>query len=167
MHQIQSHRWQALDARILPSGKTPLGHFQDDEVNVTQARVGATVSLVGPTLRHTVSNRNPNQHAEHDLHQIHRGRNLLFHSGKGTAHRFKSRVILSGYFFCIQVVDEIDRILTVVETTTPAPRTHEILQELRDISSMAMEHFDETILPRLKRRVNKSNCELIGEITRN
>ena len=30
------------------------------------------------------------------------------------------------------------------------PRAHELLQELRDISSMAMEHFDEHIVPRLK-----------------
>lgn len=38
------------------------------------------------------------------------------------------------------------------ETKTP-PRAHEILQELRDISSMAMEHFDEKILPDLKHNI--------------
>lgn len=30
------------------------------------------------------------------------------------------------------------------------PKAHEVLQELRDLSSMAMEHFDEKILPDLK-----------------
>ncbi|XP_014480689.1 PREDICTED: F-box only protein 28 isoform X2 [Dinoponera quadriceps] len=38
------------------------------------------------------------------------------------------------------------------DTKTP-PRAHEILQELRDISSMAMEHFDEKILPDLKHNI--------------
>ncbi|KAK4873451.1 hypothetical protein RN001_015480 [Aquatica leii] len=52
-----------------------------------------------------------------------------------------------------KVIDEIDRILTLVDKVKPAPRTHELLQELRDISSMAMEHFDETILPRMKQKV--------------
>lgn len=35
-------------------------------------------------------------------------------------------------------------------------RTHEILQELRDISSMAIDHFEEKIAPTLK----KAYCEL-------
>lgn len=37
-----------------------------------------------------------------------------------------------------------------------APRAHEILQELRDISTMAIEHFDEKILPELKSNVTTS-----------
>ncbi|KAK8780795.1 hypothetical protein V5799_017864, partial [Amblyomma americanum] len=55
----------------------------------------------------------------------------------------------------VQVIDEIFRVLRLVQgagngcTSTP-PRAHEILQELRDISSMAMEHFDERIAPGLK-----------------
>ncbi|KAF5287199.1 hypothetical protein FQA39_LY16018 [Lamprigera yunnana] len=52
-----------------------------------------------------------------------------------------------------KVVDEINRILSLVDKVKPAPRTHEVVQELRDISSMAMEHFDEIILPRMKQRV--------------
>lgn len=35
-------------------------------------------------------------------------------------------------------------------------RTHEVLQELRDISSMAIEHFEEKVAPTLK----KAYCEL-------
>ncbi|KAH9375480.1 hypothetical protein HPB48_012925 [Haemaphysalis longicornis] len=58
-----------------------------------------------------------------------------------------------------KVIDEIFRVLRLVQgaggqgcTGTP-PRAHEILQELRDISSMAMEHFDERIAPGLKLHV--------------
>ncbi|XP_014253443.1 F-box only protein 28 [Cimex lectularius] len=49
-----------------------------------------------------------------------------------------------------KVIDEIMRVLRCVAHNPNQPRTHEILQELRDISSMAMEHFDEKILPQLK-----------------
>lgn len=42
------------------------------------------------------------------------------------------------------------RVLRCVANNPNPPRAHEILQELRDISSMAMEHFDEKILPQLK-----------------
>jgi len=49
-----------------------------------------------------------------------------------------------------KVIDEIMRVLRCVENNPNPPRAHEILQELRDISSMAMEHFDEKILPKLK-----------------
>lgn len=42
------------------------------------------------------------------------------------------------------------------DSKTP-PRAYEILQELRDISSMAMEHFDEKILPALKHTMNSSS----------
>lgn len=60
------------------------------------------------------------------------------------------------FFFCanmtdFQVLDEIIRLLALVENNkNPIPRTHELLQELRDISSMAMEHFEEHILPKLR-----------------
>lgn len=49
-----------------------------------------------------------------------------------------------------KVIDEIMRVLRCVANNPCPPRAHEILQELRDISSMAMEHFDEKILPSLK-----------------
>jgi len=38
----------------------------------------------------------------------------------------------------------------MVRTIKEPPRSHEVLMELRDISSMAMEHFEEKILPTLK-----------------
>lgn len=48
------------------------------------------------------------------------------------------------------MIDEVLRVLKVLELTNNPPRAHEILQELRDISSMAIEHFDEKICPLLK-----------------
>lgn len=53
----------------------------------------------------------------------------------------------------IQVIDEVLRVLQFVNSSTTPPRPHDVLQELRDISSMAMEHFDEKILPKLKERM--------------
>jgi len=50
----------------------------------------------------------------------------------------------------VQVLDEIYRILKSVRVSPNPPRAHELLQELRDISSMAMEHFDEKIAPKLR-----------------
>lgn len=50
-----------------------------------------------------------------------------------------------------KVLDEIIRLLNLVEDNKiPIPRTHEFLQEMRDISSMAMEHFEENVLPKLR-----------------
>lgn len=54
-----------------------------------------------------------------------------------------------------RVIDEVLNILRVIERTsmvkTPL-RAHEVLQELRDISSMATDHFDDEIAPALKQR---------------
>lgn len=50
-----------------------------------------------------------------------------------------------------KVIDEIFRVLKVVNISSDiTEKGHEFLQELRDISSMAMEHFDEKIVPGLK-----------------
>lgn len=55
-----------------------------------------------------------------------------------------------------KVLDEFnavfDQIETSIDRSRPIARSHEILTELRDISSMAMEHFDEHILPLLKKK---------------
>lgn len=54
-----------------------------------------------------------------------------------------------------RVIDEVLNILRVVEQTssTKTPlRAHEVLQELRDISSMATDHFDDEIAPLLKQK---------------
>ncbi|XP_006009000.1 F-box only protein 28 [Latimeria chalumnae] len=63
-----------------------------------------------------------------------------------------------------KVVDEIYRVLRYVNSTKAPQRAHEVLQELRDISSMAMEYFDEKIVPILKRKLPGSDvsCRLIG-----
>jgi len=59
-----------------------------------------------------------------------------------------------------KIMDEIYNVLRILKNTSPsnsrdqkdAPRTYEVLQELRDISSMAMEHFDDKVVPGLIRR---------------
>ncbi|XP_049787954.1 F-box only protein 28 [Schistocerca cancellata] len=59
-----------------------------------------------------------------------------------------------------KVIDEIFRILRYMESygiDAPPPRTLDTLQELRDISSMAMEHFEEKIVPILKSRLECQN----------
>ena len=48
-----------------------------------------------------------------------------------------------------KVIDEIFSVLRSLQTEEQPPRAYEILQELRDISSMAMEYFDEKIVPTL------------------
>ncbi|KAG7163235.1 F-box only protein 28-like [Homarus americanus] len=49
-----------------------------------------------------------------------------------------------------KVIDEIYRVLRFIQSNKTLPRTTEILTELRDISSMAMEHFEEKIIGPLK-----------------
>ncbi|KAK4321130.1 hypothetical protein Pmani_008075 [Petrolisthes manimaculis] len=49
-----------------------------------------------------------------------------------------------------KVIDEIYRVLRFIQNNKTLPRAHEILTELRDISSMAMEHFEEKIIRTLK-----------------
>ncbi|KAK2584550.1 hypothetical protein KPH14_006919 [Odynerus spinipes] len=61
-----------------------------------------------------------------------------------------------------KVIDEIFRVLRLIRDLKTPPRAHEILQELRDISSMAMEHFDEKILPDLKHSISTSVVSNVG-----
>jgi len=67
----------------------------------------------------------------------------------------------SSCFIPGKVLDEVVRILNLVQRSAKStlegqssnlPRAHELLQELRDISSMAMEHFDEKIVPIIRHR---------------
>lgn len=60
-------------------------------------------------------------------------------------------------------MDEIFRILHLLRAENKPPRAHELLQELRDISSMAMEHFDEKIVPRLKRMMTPNKVDAFGD----
>ncbi|XP_049882263.1 F-box only protein 28 isoform X3 [Pectinophora gossypiella] len=54
-----------------------------------------------------------------------------------------------------KVIDEIQRVLQIVETSKTPPRAHEVLQELRDISSMAIEHFDDKISPAFRKKLQE------------
>lgn len=49
------------------------------------------------------------------------------------------------------MLDECYRVLREVVVHKNPPKSYELLQELRDISSMAMEHFEEHIVPTMKR----------------
>lgn len=50
-----------------------------------------------------------------------------------------------------KVLDEIFHVLRRIRLLPVLPRGYELLQELRDISSMAIEHFDEKIVPVLRK----------------
>ncbi|KAL5008154.1 hypothetical protein ScPMuIL_013735 [Solemya velum] len=52
-----------------------------------------------------------------------------------------------------KVLDELYRLLQMLRSSNQPPRAHEFLQELRDISSMAMEHFEEKISHILKQQM--------------
>ncbi|XP_068143406.1 F-box only protein 28 [Drosophila tropicalis] len=58
-----------------------------------------------------------------------------------------------------RVLDEIASILRLLSSTTKPLRPHEVLQELRDISSMAIEHFDEKIAVNFKMEHRKQLAE--------
>ncbi|KAL5961960.1 F-box only protein 28, partial [Taenia solium] len=77
------------------------------------------------------------------------------------------RYVDEGYccFFPGKVLDELRRVYVIIKSSTSSiPRSTELLRELRDISSMAMEHFDEVLLPQIYesklRRQNQSLSEL-------
>lgn len=53
-----------------------------------------------------------------------------------------------------KVIDEIYKLLRIVQAAQNISRVHDLLQELRDISSMAMEYFEEKIAPKLKVQMN-------------
>lgn len=59
-----------------------------------------------------------------------------------------------------KVIDEIYRVLRFINQNPSPPRVHELLQELRDISSMAMEYFEERVAPSLKLRLVSSRPSL-------
>ncbi|VDL19182.1 unnamed protein product [Hymenolepis diminuta] len=68
------------------------------------------------------------------------------------------RYVDEGYcsFFPGKVLDELRRVYVIIKSSTePISRSTELLRELRDISSMAMEHFDEVLLP----QIYESKCE--------
>lgn len=70
----------------------------------------------------------------------------------------------SACFIPGKVIDECYKILRSISIagtdTTRNLRAHEILQELRDISSMAIEHFDEKIIPDIKKNRPDANVSI-------
>lgn len=58
-----------------------------------------------------------------------------------------------------KVIDEIRRVLKMVEYSPTPPRAHEVLQELRDISSMAIEHFDDKVSPALRKLLQQGTVQ--------
>nr|VZI48722.1 unnamed protein product [Spirometra erinaceieuropaei] len=50
-------------------------------------------------------------------------------------------------FFPGKVLDELRHVFCILKRSSTIPRPQEFLHELRDISSMAMEYFDEALLP--------------------
>ncbi|XP_050514270.1 F-box only protein 28 [Diabrotica virgifera virgifera] len=77
-----------------------------------------------------------------------------------TYHKFIGNNLLC--FIPGKVLDEMKTVLDLVESDQTPPRTHQLLQELRDLSSMAMEHFDEHILPRVKEQVDRKTALSYG-----
>ena len=52
-----------------------------------------------------------------------------------------------------KVLDEALHVLEAVSKSESLPHEHELLRELRDLSQMAVEHFQENIVPRLKTKM--------------
>ncbi|CAO1323882.1 unnamed protein product [Diamesa hyperborea] len=68
----------------------------------------------------------------------------------------------SACFIPGKVIDEVYKIMKMLQNveTPKSLKSHEVLQELRDISSMAIEHFDEKIVPHIKKNLSNSpRCE--------
>ena len=61
-----------------------------------------------------------------------------------------------------KVIDVILSVLRTIRHDKNLPRGHKVLQELRDISTMAMEHFDEEIRPPLRKQLSISFYQKCG-----
>ena len=61
-----------------------------------------------------------------------------------------------------KVIDVIFSVLRTIRPDNNLPRSHKVLQELRDISTMAMEHFDEEIRPPLRTQLSISSYQKYG-----
>jgi len=64
-----------------------------------------------------------------------------------------------------KIIDEIYNVLEILKTNSEPPSTYEVLQELRDISSMAMEHFDDKIVPGLMKKHQNAASTSTSSIT--
>ncbi|CAH8516054.1 unnamed protein product [Schistosoma guineensis] len=69
-------------------------------------------------------------------------------------------------FFPGKVLDEMEGVCRFIRLNQGVPiRPYDILHELRDISSMAMEHFEENILPSLHLKSDLGNSWLPSELS--
>ncbi|KAH9286932.1 F-box only protein 28 [Echinococcus granulosus] len=78
------------------------------------------------------------------------------------------RYVDEGYccFFPGKVLDELRRVYMIIKSSTSSiSRSTELLRELRDISSMAMEHFDEVLLPQIYESKLHRQQQSLGELT--
>ncbi|VDP19255.1 unnamed protein product [Echinostoma caproni] len=58
-------------------------------------------------------------------------------------------------FFAGKVLDEIGSVCRSVQSTNGLSiRPYKLLHEMRDISSMAVEHFEDVLLPMIRRRIS-------------
>ena len=93
-----------------------------------------------------------------DLLQVHGAWCVLLHSGQSMCQVCSFLSINNLIHCCFKVLDECYRVLREVVVHKNPPKSYELLQELRDISSMAMEHFEEHIVPTLKRHQTLANA---------
>ncbi|KAL4237561.1 F-box protein 28 [Mactra antiquata] len=114
----------------------------------------AKVDKLHGQIQKEVKNKLPRRESERRNHQLARHVDILsaIETRLSLLGMSYSRYMETGLccFIPGKVLDELMSILHRLQTSDQAPRSHEFLQELRDISSMAMEHFDEKIVPGLK-----------------
>lgn len=117
----------------------------------------ARIDKLHAQIQKEVKNKLPRRESERRNHQLARHVDILS--------AIETRLSLLGMSYmkymdsglcCFipgKVLDELLTILHKLQSSDQPPRSHEFLQELRDISSMAMEHFDEKIVPGLKNKL--------------
>ncbi|XP_060581071.1 F-box only protein 28-like [Ruditapes philippinarum] len=117
----------------------------------------AKIDKLHAQIQKEVKNKLPRRESERRNHQLARHVDILS--------AIETRLSLLGMSYmkymdsglsCFipgKVLDELQAILHKLQSSDQPPRSHEFLQELRDISSMAMEHFDEKIVPGLKNKL--------------
>ena len=82
-------------------------------------------------------------------------------SNLGTDLDAEDKTCLPSPIHFLQVLDELYRLLHQLQKTdTQPPRSYDLLQGLRDLSTMAMEHFEEVIVPILKAQMNECSQSL-------
>ena len=86
---------------------------------------------------------------------------FLLHINNILSNLYSLEINKLGMFFILKVLDELFSVLRVIEVSKDPPACSALLQEFRDISSMAMEHFEEVVVPRLKKLSQRLNPGLL------